>query len=223
MRTSPTSVEEREAIPKEVTEPATRPGKRLKNQALNTAKPTQPRNSCNQMKSTCPTAQVMSMTRERLELDFNLACQRGNTEKVTAMLEQGASPDARFGKPLRNACEYGHLEIVKLLLKAKANPAIYNNNPILLAVKGGHTSIVEVLLQTGANIKGDGHWALISTIEKEPCPNDLVQLLLKQYNEKELEELAQETKKQKLRNLIQERRSIRKAQAIKDKQPKINI
>ena len=85
-----------------------------------------------------------------------LACQRGHTECVVALLEAGAAPDIARADGLtaiHYACLGGHLPCVKQLVHARASAEVRDREswtPLLYAAYGGHFGCVEWLISSSA-------------------------------------------------------------------------
>jgi beta-lactamase regulating signal transducer with metallopeptidase domain len=86
------------------------------------------------------------------------AADEGDEEDVRALLDSGASVNARVdgdGSPLIVAARNGNMTLVRLFLDRGADPNMGvdgDGNPIIMAAREGHIRIVEVLLDRGANI-----------------------------------------------------------------------
>jgi len=94
---------------------------------------------------------------ENDEFPLMIAAERGYTEIVRLLIEQGANID-RHGKggktAFSQACFFGHLEIAKLLVNAGAKIQVrdqFGATPLFWAVCAGHYAVVEWLLNQGAN------------------------------------------------------------------------
>ncbi len=89
---------------------------------------------------------------------FN-AAQRGNLEKIRALLDQGADIDVRLGvdqwTPLMTASREGQYEAVELLLEEGSDPNIrdtrFNKNAYHWALQYGQRDIAKLLLENGAS------------------------------------------------------------------------
>jgi ankyrin repeat protein len=88
-----------------------------------------------------------------------IACQRGNSSIVKALLDHGADPNQAAEstvRPLLAASLFGHTDCVKLLLQrdtVDVNSTIRNQaTAIILASQQGHASVVDLLLRHGARI-----------------------------------------------------------------------
>ncbi len=92
---------------------------------------------------------------------LNIACYRGHTEIVEALIEAGADSNkanpSNGVAPLFAACLNGHTEIVEALIEAgadlnKVNPS-NGKTPLFVAYSKGHTEIVEALIKAGADLE----------------------------------------------------------------------
>ncbi len=92
--------------------------------------------------------------------DINLACVKGDIDKVRALLAADAgavhfqAPCKK--RPLSCAAEFGHRDIVELLLAAGADPNAreadgYDTFPLVAAAKHNDLAMVQMLLEHGAN------------------------------------------------------------------------
>ena len=89
---------------------------------------------------------------------FN-AAQKGNLEKISALLDQGADINIRLGvdqwTPLMTAAREGQYEAVDLLLEEGADPNIrdarFKKNAYHWALQYGHRDVAKLLLDNGAN------------------------------------------------------------------------
>ena len=89
---------------------------------------------------------------------FN-AAQKGNLEKIRALLDQEANINVRLGvdqwTPLMTAAREGRLEAVELLLAEGADPNIrdarFKKNAYHWALRYGHREIAKLLLENGAS------------------------------------------------------------------------
>ena len=89
---------------------------------------------------------------------FN-AAQKGNLEKIRALLDQGADINIRLGvdqwTPLMTAAREGRLEAVELLLAEGADPNIrdarFNKNAYHWALQYGKRDVAKLLLENGAS------------------------------------------------------------------------
>ncbi len=93
-----------------------------------------------------------------LDEDLLTAARKGDTAEVKALLEKGASLEAksRYGQtPLFFAARNGHEELVKFLLAKGANPNIkdtfYQSSLISAAADKGYTKVVKLLLEAGSD------------------------------------------------------------------------
>ena len=86
-----------------------------------------------------------------------LAAERGHTEAVQTLLEEGANVNGRgsgaYPTPLLAAIEGQQLAVVQILLQAGANveSGTPDETPLSLAVANGSREIVELLLSAGAD------------------------------------------------------------------------
>ena len=97
------------------------------------------------------------LQRSRQERDLTLAAEKGDTDQVLALLDQGADVDASrsYRTALMWAALYGHADTVRALLKrgAKINPHIvYDWDSFHMAVLGGNPQIVDLFLKQGADV-----------------------------------------------------------------------
>jgi hypothetical protein len=93
-------------------------------------------------------------------MDIHRAAERGNLNRVRALLNQGVpvnSRDVRGWTPLHNAAFSGRSNIVQELLRrgAHVNPrsSLYGGTPLYWAAYRGHSRVVHELLKAGANPK----------------------------------------------------------------------
>jgi hypothetical protein len=106
---------------------------------------------------------AISLTRaDDLTDDLLAATRKGDLAKVKALLDQGASVNAKssYGQtPLFFACDRGYLEIAKLLIDRGADVNVedtfYHANALSWAVDHNHLDIVKLLLDHGAKSPGD--------------------------------------------------------------------
>lgn len=86
------------------------------------------------------------------------AADEGDVEDVRALLDSGASVNARVdgdGSPLIVAARNGNMTLVRLLLDRGADPNMGvdgDGNPLIMAAREGHLQIVEFLLDRGATV-----------------------------------------------------------------------
>jgi bla regulator protein BlaR1 len=86
------------------------------------------------------------------------AVDEGDIEDVRALLESGASINARVdgdGSPLIAAARNGNMTLVRFLLDRGADPDMGvegDGNPLIMAAREGHVSIVQLLLEKGASV-----------------------------------------------------------------------
>ena len=106
--------------------------------------------------------------------DINLACAKGDIDKVRAFLE--ADPHAVHfqapckKRPLSCAAEFGHRDIVELLLAAGADPNAqeaenYLTFPLVAAAKHNDLAMVQMLLEHGANPNAQTDGAEVALLE----------------------------------------------------------
>jgi beta-lactamase regulating signal transducer with metallopeptidase domain len=87
------------------------------------------------------------------------ACESGNLDDVTKLLDAGAQVNATVdgdGSPLIVAARAGELKTVLLLLERGADINLGvrgDGNPLIMAAREGHENIVKLLLDRGANIE----------------------------------------------------------------------
>jgi hypothetical protein len=97
------------------------------------------------------------------------AAKKGDTEKVQALLAQGADVNAKGNDgftALIMAARYGHTDIVQALLAKGANVNAKHDRgwtALITAAWEGHTDIVQALLTQGAdvNAKDDRSWTAL--------------------------------------------------------------
>lgn len=104
---------------------------------------------------------VAASAAQQQDLDQALldAALAGDSERVAALIAQGANPDAanRYDvTALSFAADQGHVEVVRVLLEGGADPNVtdtfYGMNPLSRALFSGEgEDIVALLLQSGAN------------------------------------------------------------------------
>lgn len=88
---------------------------------------------------------------------------RGDSEKVTSLIEEGAqvSEANRYGvRPLSVACERGDRVIVEALLKAGADPnheLAGGETPLMTASRTGRLAVVKALVEAGAKVNEKEH------------------------------------------------------------------
>src|SRR5580704_11069016 len=94
--------------------------------------------------------------------DLLAATRRGDLAQVKALLDKGASVNAKssYGQTaLFFACDRGNLEIVKLLVDRGADVNVedtfYHANALSWAARKDHAEIVRILLDHGAKSPGD--------------------------------------------------------------------
>lgn len=86
------------------------------------------------------------------------AAERGNLERITELLDQGANANAAIdgdGSPLIAAARTGRRAAVQLLLDRGADPDMPvpgDGSPLIAAASEGHLAIVTLLLDRGASI-----------------------------------------------------------------------
>ncbi|HZT43846.1 MAG TPA: ankyrin repeat domain-containing protein [Chthonomonadaceae bacterium] len=95
--------------------------------------------------------------RSRQDWDLTVAAEKGDTDQVLALLDQGANIEAsrNYMTVLMWAAFGGHADTVRALLKrgAKINPHIvYDWNSFHMAVMGGNPEIVDLFLKQGADV-----------------------------------------------------------------------
>ena len=92
------------------------------------------------------------------------AASLGRLEKVQALVQSGASVEARDNErhtPLHLAAQRGHREVVQVLIAAGANINIqnrYQQTPLHLAAQSGHRAVVQTLIAAGAHIEAQDHY-----------------------------------------------------------------
>ena len=88
---------------------------------------------------------------------LHLACQKGDLELITILLQYGALVDVedRFGRTaLFHACYVGNEDVMKLLIGKGANIdhlSNDNDNPLTIAVYYNHKEAVRILLDAGVS------------------------------------------------------------------------
>ncbi|KAI8515166.1 positive regulation of extrinsic apoptotic signaling pathway via death domain receptors protein [Branchiostoma belcheri] len=94
-----------------------------------------------------------------LELELLIAADKGDEEKVTALIRQGVDVNCQDwvleDTPLHNAASGGHVGVAELLLKAGAQVDSrdqFGNSPLHHAASGGHVGVAELLLKAGAQV-----------------------------------------------------------------------
>lgn len=107
------------------------------------------------------------------------ATRKGDIEKVKALLDKGASVEAksRYGAtPLFFACDRSNTEMVKLLLERGANPNVqdtfYKATPLGWALGKDNPDIIRMLIEKGAKEKNEalgfgisgGHPAVVKAV-----------------------------------------------------------
>lgn len=103
-------------------------------------------------------AKSMSLNIDEARLALSLACFKGNTTIVKAMLDAGI--DIRYrgfeGRtPLYLAAQNGQVDLVKLLLQSGADVAVktdFGRTPVNSASMNGHLEVVRLLVDHGADI-----------------------------------------------------------------------
>ncbi|XP_062576629.1 BRCA1-associated RING domain protein 1-like, partial [Saccostrea cucullata] len=99
------------------------------------------------------------------ETPLQVACIKGDLEKVQSLLSSGANPNNRDNAgwtPLHEACHYGYVKIAEMLIEAGALidvPGTENETPLHDAVRHLKVDCIKLLVQHGAsvntrNIKG---------------------------------------------------------------------
>ncbi len=94
--------------------------------------------------------------RSNLDRDLTLAAEKGDTNQVLALLDQGANIEAsrNYMTALMWAASEGHADTVHALLKrgAKINPRVlYDWDSFQFAAMGGNPEIVRLFLKQGAD------------------------------------------------------------------------
>ncbi|MEA1941515.1 MAG: M56 family metallopeptidase [Pseudomonadota bacterium] len=114
---------------------------------------------------------------DSLDRDASLfmAAARGQSERVDALLEDGADPNVRFsgdGTALIAAARDGDARSVALLLEAGADPDLGSSgdgNPLIAAAGRGDIQTVDLLLEAGADIdrgeSGDGNALIAASLK----------------------------------------------------------
>ena len=104
--------------------------------------------------------------KENLQTALILACQKGNTDVIQLLLNNGAQVNAEISErfAIVEASKNGHTEAIKLLLKhgAKLQTALIE------ASRNGHAEVVKLLLEKGARVNvqdSNGRSALITASE----------------------------------------------------------
>ncbi|KAK3109008.1 hypothetical protein FSP39_021013 [Pinctada imbricata] len=92
------------------------------------------------------------------ETPLQVACIKGDTERVCDLLEQGANPNSKDyagWTPLHEACHHGHVRIAEMLLEKGALidvPGTDNDTPLHDAICQGKTACVTLLVSWGASL-----------------------------------------------------------------------
>jgi ankyrin repeat protein len=118
--------------------------------------------------------------------DINLACAKGDIDKVRALLEADAgavhfqAPCKK--RPLSCAAEFGRRDIVALLLAAGADPnaqeaANYLTFPLVAAAKQDDLAMVQMLLEHGANPNAQTDGAEVALLEAVERNRDMANLI----------------------------------------------
>jgi ankyrin repeat protein len=118
--------------------------------------------------------------------DINLACVKGDIDKVRALL----AADARAvhfqapckKRPLSCAAEFGRRDIVALLLAAGADPNAqeadnYQTFPLVAAAKHNDLAMVQMLLEHGANPNAQTDGAEVALLEAIERNRDMANLI----------------------------------------------
>jgi ankyrin repeat protein len=111
-----------------------------------------------------PTAEEVAEKRKRIEASKKIIQSELSFEELQECLENGADPNARGGKPLKNAIESNDKESVKLLLQKGASPNIGEGveapisfasdlDMIKILVNGGATIVPNVFLKVSDDIE----------------------------------------------------------------------
>lgn len=136
-----------------------------------------------------------------------IACEQGDLESATALIDAGASVNSGSGvsSPLILACKANNAELVALLLKNGAKTSDGKVSPLLIAAYSSNSSIAQQLISHGCNVNqrdenemtpliiavSHGGFALADVISNaggKPSPqyllkNSLVPYLCKQFEE----------------------------------------
>jgi ankyrin repeat protein len=118
--------------------------------------------------------------------DINLACAKGDIDKVRTLLEADAgavhfqAPCKK--RPLSCAAEFGRRDIVALLLAAGADPnaqeaANYLTFPLVAAAKHNDLTMVQMLLEHGANPNAQTDGAEVALSEAIERNRDMANLI----------------------------------------------
>ncbi len=109
---------------------------------------------------------------DQKDRSLRLAATKGDTKKVTLLLEAGADvnrqSDITNTTPLMEAAENDHTEIVKLLLAAGAHVNLQGKlkmTPLIWAAENGHIEIVKLLLAAGAHVNHQGMFKMTALLE----------------------------------------------------------
>ncbi len=106
-------------------------------------------------------SKVSPAEQKRLDTELGKAVEANNAEEVKALLEQGASANARWGEGqyqqavLMRAVMRGSTDMVSALLKAGADPEYGNGRdatPLFIAGVLGEAEVIEALLDGGAKV-----------------------------------------------------------------------
>ena len=102
---------------------------------------------------------------DRFNTPLTLVCQKGNSEMVQWLIDQGADVDfvTVYGNsPLHTATGFDNTEAVKTLIENGANVDAYGymtNTVVMSSIDGNHHECLRLLLDAGAdpNLGADGH------------------------------------------------------------------
>jgi ankyrin repeat protein len=84
---------------------------------------------------------------------LSIACDNGDEDMATLLIESGAHVDANEGEALESAIRSGHRKVVDILLKAGVNTTLKGSAALEIAATAGHSDIVlQLLLEVGVDL-----------------------------------------------------------------------
>lgn len=101
---------------------------------------------------------------KRIDRQLLAAAKKGDTEKILALLQQGADanadPDDDMGTPLMRAATNGHINAVQLLLEkgADINEISCGRTALTIAAEYQQGDIIRLLLERGAAVDDAGEY-----------------------------------------------------------------
>ena len=104
------------------------------------------------------TANVIKSLLERINnnsvksVGFNEACERGDIEIISMLLDELDHSILNFNESLHYALDSGNLQVIKKLIEHGANINLYKNRLLVKAIKNNFSDITEFLLSKGADI-----------------------------------------------------------------------